>query len=168
MSFTLIPKFDEFDWICCAPASKEAAPPGWKRRPTSLVLAWLNPSTADEANDQGWKRLADGAWGQEVQGLGQHPAGHLGLGRCKRMSTGRTDRCCRSRREAHVGGNCWSRGRESGCFSGVLRWSVGRHGLLRSRYKQFWCVRVQRQSVLKRIANGARFDRDWICRALFL
>jgi hypothetical protein len=124
MSFTLIPKFNEFDWICCAPASKEAAPPGWKRRPTSLVLAWLNPSTADEANDQGWKRLADGAWGQEVQGLGQHPAGHLGLGRCKRMSTGRTDRCCRSRREAHawvetVGAGAESQAASQVCSGGV-------------------------------------------------
>ena len=79
---------------------------------------------ADEANDQGWKRLADGAWGQGVQGLGQHPQGHLGLGRCKRMSTGRTDRCCRSRREAHawvetVGAGAESQAASQVCSGGV-------------------------------------------------
>lgn len=40
----------------------------------------------------------------------------------------------------------------SGCFSVLLRWSVGRHGLLRSRCTHSWCSATQRQSVESRIA----------------
>jgi len=49
----------------------------------------------------------------------------------------------------------------SGCFSVLLRWSVGRHGLLRSRCTHSWCSATQRQSVESRIAlHGKTFKSE--------
>ena len=54
----------------------------------------------------------------------------------------------------------WNRCLKSACFCPGLRWSVGRHGLLRSRYTHSRHQRSHWQSVLRRIACEPSADES--------
>ena len=101
-----------------------------------------------------------GSWGHDVQVLGWSPTGHL------RTVQRRVD-CsdvlqCRHRRVAHgwletVGAGT----KKSGVFYSLLRWSVGRHWLLRSRWTHSRQRSRTRQSALTLIAFQALTIRCW-------
>ena len=54
---------------------------------------------------------------------------------------------------------------KSGCFCGLLRWSIGRHGLLRSRCTYFRHPLSSRQSAVVLIAFWGLHDPSWRWRA---
>ena len=93
-----------------SPAKRKAAPPRWKRRPSSLVCAWFNPSL------QKRKRVeASGCWqpwGHDVQVCGVDTPGHLSGGDVGCRLTWRTAQCLPKDRASRLGGNCWSRGQK--------------------------------------------------------